>query len=83
MLHFKNGILYNNMVISPMPTHLRKRRDLLKTKSPSFENTTDGFINANEHIIYKHTPINTTRKCFILKKQQNYPKSFLNLIFSK
>ncbi|XP_043468661.1 zinc metalloproteinase/disintegrin-like [Leptopilina heterotoma] len=50
-----NGIINENMVIRPMPEHLRKRRDLLKSNTSSFESLADGFIDTTEHIIYKQT----------------------------
>ncbi|XP_051168903.1 venom metalloproteinase 3-like [Leptopilina boulardi] len=48
-----HGIIDNNYVIEPLPNHLRKRRDLSETNSSIFESDAEGFINANEHIIYK------------------------------
>ncbi|XP_051168904.1 venom metalloproteinase 3-like [Leptopilina boulardi] len=61
--HFKNkrgisefhGIIDNNYVIKPLPNHLRKRRGLLKKNSATFESDAEGFINTDEHIIYKQT----------------------------
>ncbi|XP_043468713.1 venom metalloproteinase antarease-like TtrivMP_A [Leptopilina heterotoma] len=48
-----NGIINRNMVIRPLPKHLRQRRDLLKSNTSSFESVADGFIETTEHIIFK------------------------------
>ncbi|XP_051166677.1 A disintegrin and metalloproteinase with thrombospondin motifs adt-2-like isoform X1 [Leptopilina boulardi] len=47
------GHINNNIILRPMPNHLRQRRDLLKTNSSFFENDAEGFINTDEHIIYE------------------------------
>ncbi|XP_051168902.1 A disintegrin and metalloproteinase with thrombospondin motifs adt-2-like [Leptopilina boulardi] len=50
-----HGIIDNNYVIQPLPNHLRKRRDLTKKNSATLESDAEGFINTDEHIIYKQT----------------------------
>ncbi|XP_051168916.1 venom metalloproteinase antarease TserMP_A-like [Leptopilina boulardi] len=50
-----NGIINDNIVISPIPHNFRKRRDLLRRNFSFFENDAEDFINSDEHIIYKQT----------------------------
>ncbi|XP_051157578.1 venom metalloproteinase antarease-like TtrivMP_A [Leptopilina boulardi] len=61
-----NGIINNNMVIRPMFGHFRERRDLLKKNFSLFENDDEGFINTDEHIIYRQT-FNNASKLFTPK----------------
>ncbi|XP_051166571.1 A disintegrin and metalloproteinase with thrombospondin motifs 16-like [Leptopilina boulardi] len=49
------GNINNTHILRPLPDHLGKRRDLLKINSSFFENNAKGFINTDEHIIYKQT----------------------------
>ncbi|XP_051168545.1 A disintegrin and metalloproteinase with thrombospondin motifs adt-2-like isoform X4 [Leptopilina boulardi] len=42
-----------NIILRPMPNHIRQRRDLLNRNSSFFETDAEGFINTDDHIIYE------------------------------
>ncbi|XP_051168528.1 A disintegrin and metalloproteinase with thrombospondin motifs adt-2-like isoform X2 [Leptopilina boulardi] len=47
------GHINNNIILRPMPNHIRQRRDLLNRNSSFFETDAEGFINTDDHIIYE------------------------------